>query len=165
MVRCGVLLLLLIGLFVSVPPARADTQAGEPPELASLETMVGNLGYTTTEDPKKQWFSITWSGAGNYNYKMHFSLSNSKTVYYAYVQLTDLTAAQLEKLQYAKLLEANDAGDFYFSMEKNDAGETLYGNAIIPVGGLTPQGLRTILSNWSDSMDATDAIWNTALWK
>lgn len=166
MVRHGVGLLGSLAVVASLNVAKADTTANTPPQLAALETMVSNLGYTVTESSNKQYFWITWDGAGNYNYKMHFDLSNSGTVYYAYVQLTTLSAAQLPKLQYAKMLEANDARNFYFSMESADSGgETLYGNAILPVTGLTPQALRTILTNWSGSMDSTDALWDTTLWK
>lgn len=143
--------------------AKADNPPAKPPALASLETMVGNLGYATTDSADKQAFSIVWGG--KYDYKVHFDLSHDGTLGYAYIDLTTFKPEQVDKLQFVKLLEASDVGDFYFSMEKNTDGETLYANAIIPLDGLTPESLRTTLGGWINKVDASDALWNPNLWK
>lgn len=143
--------------------AQADTPQAKPTALASLETMVTNLGYATTDSTDNQSFSIMWSG--KYNYKIHFDLSQDGTLGYAYVDLDTFTPAQIAKMQFVKMLEADDVGDFYFSMEKTSSGETLYANAIVPLDGLTPQSLRTTLGDWTNKIDANDADWNSDLWK
>jgi hypothetical protein len=164
MIRFGAGYRLVFVTFLALgATARADTPAAEPAPLAALQAMVGNLGYATTTADDKQAFSITWSG--NYDYEMHFYLSKDGTLGYAYVQLTTLTPGQLAKMQYIKMLEADDVGDFFFSMEKSDTGEHLYANAIIPLSGMTPPYLRSILEGWVSKMDASDNLWDPHLWK
>jgi hypothetical protein len=158
----GIRLTLLLCLCFAAT-ARADDKTSKPPALAALEKMVGNLGYATTDSSDNQAFSFSW--AGKYNYTIHIDLSRDGTLAYTYVDLVTLTPEQIAKLQFVHLLEANDIGDFYFSMEKNGTGETLYANGIIPVQGLTPQSLRTTLSEYSDKIDGADNLWNTDLWK
>ncbi len=152
---------LLLGLAAT---AYADTPQAMPPALVSLETMVSNLGYTVTESTDKQSFSIPWS-SDNYNYKIHFDLSEDRTLAYAYVDIDTYTQAQLTKMKFVKILEASDSGDFYFSMESNSSGATLYANAIIPMKGLTPQDLRSTLEGWAGKLDASRGLWDTSLWK
>ena len=143
----GLILAFVFFLALSAASKAADTPPAKPAALASLETMVGNLGYTTTDTADKRSFSITWTG--RYNYIIHFDLSKDGTLAYAYVHLTTFTPAQLAKLKFVKLLRANDVSDFYFSMESFDSGEILYVNAIIPMAGLTPQNLRSTLDGWT----------------
>ncbi len=115
----------VLPLFLSLAAgsAVADTPVAKPPGLASLETMVANLGYTPTESANQQDFSIVWSG--KYDYKLHFNLSHDGTLAYAYayVDLTTLQPDQLGKLPFTKLLETDDAGDFYYSMESHNGHE------------------------------------------
>jgi hypothetical protein len=143
--------------------AKADTPPTAPPKLAALETMIQNLGYTTKESQSKQSFSIVWPG--KYNYTMHFSLSQDNTLGYTYVDLATFTPDQQAKMKFVNMLEADDTGDFYFSMEHNSDGETAYANAILPIDGLTPQSLRATLSGFSDKIDQSDNLWNSDLWK
>jgi hypothetical protein len=143
--------------------AWADTPAKKAPALASLETMVGNLGYTPTDSADQKNFSIVWTG--KYDYKFHFTLSQDGTLSYAYVDLTTLQPDQLAKLPFTNLFETNDTGDFFYSMESHNGKETLYGNVIIPLDGLTPQSLRTILGSAVAKLDADDKYWDTDLWK
>lgn len=149
--------------------AKADTPAATPAAasagLTALETMVQNLGYTTTEASDKQSFFFVWTSQAQYDYKIHLSLSHDGTMAFAYVGLGNLTAAQLTKLQYAKLLEADDSGDFYFSMEPNGTGEWLYGNAILAAKGLKPQSLRSTLQDMASDLDSADNLWDTSTWK
>jgi hypothetical protein len=143
--------------------AKADSPAAEPQALASLATMVQNLGYTTTLSADKQAFAITWTG--QYNYIIHFDLSNDGTLVYLYTDLETYTPAQLASLQYVKLLEASNTSDFFFSTENFPSGEDIYANAILPAAGLTPQYLRSTLSDWAGKIDASDALWDPTMWK
>ena len=147
-------------------PALADgTAKPEPAGLVQLQTAVTNLGYTATLANDKQSFSIAWNG-GDYNFKIHFNLARDGSLCYAYIDLGDFTAGQLAKLNATKLLEENDIGNFYFSMEKGSNGaETLYGNAIIPLSGITQPQLRGILQGVSDKLNDTSQTWDTSLWK
>ena len=163
MVRSGTGSQLTLAFVLAFAFARADTPAAVPAGLASLETMTQNLGYTTKESQTKQSFSIVWPG--KYNYTMHFSLSQDGTLGYTYVDLATFTPPQTAKMQFINMLEADDAGDFYFSMEHNSDGETAYANAMIPIDGLTPQSLRATLSGFSDKIDQSDNLWKAGLWK
>ncbi|MBB5372067.1 hypothetical protein [Acidocella aromatica] len=135
----------------------------EPDGLSKLQTMVGNLGYTTSLDSDKQAFAIEWHG--DYDYRLHFDLSKDGTLAYAYVNVNTYKPADLAKLNLTKLLETSDIGDFYFSMENSTDGESLYANAIIPLAGLTPQSLRAMLESINDKLSSSSQIWDTSLWK
>lgn len=142
-----------------------DTAKPEPAGLVQLQTAVTNLGYAATLADDKQSFSITWNGGG-YNFKIHFNLARDGSLGYAYIDLGDFTPEQLAKLNTTKLLEESDIGNFYFSMEKGSNGvQTLYGNAIIPLSGITQPQLRGILQGISDKLDDTSQTWDTSLWK
>ncbi len=75
------------------------------------------------------------------------------------------TGGDIYHIFFTKLLEADDVGNFYFSMEHQTAGEKLYANAIISLAGLKPADLRGTLSGMVGKADASDALWNTSLWK
>jgi hypothetical protein len=152
-----------LALAATTNAAKADTPVTTPPALASLETMIQNLGYTTKDSSTKQSFSIVWPG--KYNYTMHFSLSQDGTIGYTYVDLATFTPPQTAKIQFVNMLEADDVGDFYFSMEHNSDGETAYANAMIPLDGLTPSSLRDTLTGFSNKIDQSEDLWNTDLWK
>jgi hypothetical protein len=156
---------LAAAVLLGARPALADAPKPEPAALTQLQNEVSNLGYTTTLADDKQSFSIPWSGSGNYSFKIHFDLSGDASLGYLYIDIEDLTPAQLAKLNYIKLLEKNDVGNFYFSMENISTGETLYANAVIPVTGFTPQTLRTTLQGVSDKLNDTAQYWDTSLWK
>lgn len=135
----------------------------EAPALSKLQSMVDNLGYTTELANDKQAFAIQWHG--DYDYRLHFDLSKDGTLAYAYVNVNTYKPADLAKLNVAKLLEASDVGDFYFSMENSADGESLYANAIIPLQGLTPQSLRDTLESINDKLNSSSQIWDTSQWK
>ncbi len=145
--------------------AAADTSATEDPVLAKLQQMVGNLGYSTTLTSDNEFFGIQWQG--NYNYTISFETSKDGTLAYAYVKLGNYGPDQLAKLDFAKLLETSDAGDFYFSMEKHADGksESLYANTLVPLSGLTPGTLRGLLQSMTNKLDNSAAIWDPGLWK
>jgi hypothetical protein len=145
--------------------AAADTPAAEDPALAKLQQMVGNLGYSTTLASDNQSFGIQWQST--YNYTLNFEISKDGTLAYAYAKLGTFGPDQLAKLDFAKLLEASDVGDFYFSMEKRPDGksESLYGNTLITLGGLTPAGLRGLLQSMATKLDNSASVWDTSLWK
>jgi hypothetical protein len=146
--------------------AYAATPAPESPALVKLQQMVDNLGYDTTLSPDGTEFKFPWQG-NNYSYTIHFSLLPNQTLAYAYVDLLTYNQTQLTKLNYVKLLELNDTGDFYFSMEKGQDGksEELYANSFAPVNGLTPEGLRVLLQRISDQIDNSGNVWDSSLWK
>ncbi|HVP45606.1 MAG TPA: hypothetical protein VMT32_03450 [Bryobacteraceae bacterium] len=151
-------------LLSGAPAARADNTAQtEPAALSNLQTMVNNLGYTTDLASDKQSFAIQWQG--DYDYRLHFELSNDGTLIYAYVNINTYKPADMAKLDFTKLLEVSNLGDFYFSMESGTDGESLYANAIIPLGGLTPQILRARLDNINDRLNSSAAVWDTSQWK
>ena len=77
---------------------------------------------------------------------MHFSLSQDGTLGYTYVDLATFTPDQTAKMKFVNMLEADDTGDFYFSMEHNNDGETAYANAISRSTASRPQSLRATLS-------------------
>jgi hypothetical protein len=145
-----------------IRPVRADAPQPEPAALSQLQTVVTNLGYTTTLSKDNQSFSIPWTG--NYDYKVHFDLAPDGSIGYAYIDIEDLTPDQLAKLNFVKLLEASDVGNFYFSMESISNGETLYANAIIPLNP-SPQLLRTTLQGIDDKLNESSQIWDTSRWK
>ncbi|MBU6448232.1 MAG: hypothetical protein KGQ26_01275 [Rhodospirillales bacterium] len=145
--------------------AAAGTPAQEDPALAKLQQMVGNLGYSTTTASDNQSFGFQWQT--NYNYTINFEISKDATLAYAYVRLGTLGPDKLAKLDYAKLLEDDDTGDFYFSMEKQQDGasEVLYGNMVVPMSGLTPERLRGQLQAMGNKLDQSAATWDYSLWK
>jgi hypothetical protein len=161
--RFAPICLAAVALVTGARPLWADAPKPEPAVLSQLQDEVTNLGYTTTLADDKQSFSIAWTGS--YSYKIHFDLAGDASLAYAYVDIEDLTPAQLAKLNFIKLLEENDIGNFYFSMESNSTGETLYANAVIPVTGFTPQMLRTTVQGISDKLNDTAPLWDTSLWK
>ena len=145
------------------PAARADSPQSEPAALSKLQQMVDNLGYTTQLASDKQSFVIQWNG--DYDYRVHFDLSQDGSLGYAYVDIDTYKSDDLAKLNLVKLLEASDVGDFYFSMENGADGETLYANAIIPLNSLTPQNLRGTLQGMNDKLSASAQTWDTSQWK
>jgi hypothetical protein len=154
------LALLLSGGFAAHADSAPQT---EPEGLSKLQSLVNNLGYTTELASDKQAFAIQWHG--DYDYRLHFDLSKDGTLVYAYVNINTYKPADLAKLNLTKLLETNDVGDFYFSMETSTDGEALYANAIIPVSGLTPQSLRSTLDSINDKLSSSSQVWDTSLWK
>jgi len=149
---------------VQAPPQAAPvvTASTKPAALAGLEAMVSDLGYPTTDAGDNQSFSITW--VGKYNYVIQFDVSSDSTLGYAFVQMGTYTPQQLTGLQYIKLLEQDDAGDYFYSAESNsDGSESLYANAILPLTGLTPSLLRGLLTGMANKMDSADKVWNTNL--
>jgi hypothetical protein len=147
----------------AVQSAPAVTTTAKPAALAGLEAMVTNLGYATTDAADNQSFSITW--VGKYNYVIQFDVSTDNTLGYAFVQMATYTPQQLASLNYVKLLEQDDAGDFFYSAEHNsDGSERLYANAILPLSGLSPTLLRGLLTGMANKMDAADKVWNAGLW-
>jgi hypothetical protein len=145
------------------PAAPAITASAKPAALAALEAMVTNLGYTTTDAGDEQSFSITW--VGKYNYVIQFDVSTDNTLGYAFVQMGTYTPQQLANLKYLKLLEQDDAGDYFYSAESNsDGSERVYANTILPLSGLTPTLLRGLLTGMTNKMDQSDKVWNASLW-
>lgn len=145
--------------------AAAGTPTPEDPALAKLQKMVGNLGYSTALTSDNQSFGFQWQTT--YNYTISFEISKDDTLAYGYVRLGTLGPDKLAKLDYAKLLEDSDTGDFYFSMEKQADGksEALYGNMVVPMSGLTPETLRGQLQSMADKLDHSAAAWDSSLWK
>jgi hypothetical protein len=146
--------------------AFAASPAAESPGLTNLQQMVNNLGYNTTLSPDGKDIKFQWQSS-NYTYMVHLSLTQDQTLAYAYVDLLTYSPTQLAKLDYAKLLEASDTGDFYFSMEKGQDGksEELYVNSVVPIDGLTPEALRLLLQGMADKIDDSGKAWDPTLWK
>ena len=145
--------------------ALADTPAPEDPALSKLQQMVENLGYATKLSSDNQTFSTQWQAV--YDYTMIFNISKGVTLGYVYVKMGSFNPDQLAKLDYAKLLEADDVGDFYFSMERQADGksEKLYANVVLGLGGLSPADLRSLLQAMANRLDKTSAVWDPSTWK
>jgi hypothetical protein len=97
--------------------AAADTAPPANPDLAKLQKMVDNLGYTATLSHDGKFITVQWPSS-NYTNPISLQINQTHTLVYAYVDLLSYTQAQLAKLDSNKLLEASDSGDFFFSMEK-----------------------------------------------
>jgi hypothetical protein len=157
------------GPVVSAPaPAPVAPPLGEPflrkpASLGQVEALLTGLGYPVTEAADGQSFSINWTG--KYDYVLQFSLSGDGALCYAYVLLATYTPGQMARLPMLRLLEQDDNGDFFYSAEPaGDGGEQLYGNAVIPLTGLTAGLLHGLLASMTAKMDAGDAAWNALLW-
>jgi hypothetical protein len=146
--------------------AAADTAPPANPDLAKLQKMVDNLGYTATLSHDGKFITVQWPSS-NYTNPISLQINQTHTLVYAYVDLLSYTQAQLAKLDSNKLLEASDSGDFFFSMEKNQDGKTeeLYANTVIPWTDLTPELLRHLLQNMADSIDGNGDVWDSSRWK
>jgi hypothetical protein len=154
-------------MFLSVTVgAAADTLPSASPDLIKLQTMVGNLGYNATLSPTGKSIRFKWQSS-NYNYYVSLQVNPDHTLAYAYVDLLTYSSTQLAKLDYVKLFEVNDAGDFFFSMEKSHDGdgEELIADVVIPMSGLTPTLLRNLLQGINDTLNYNSQIWDTSLWK
>ncbi len=144
------------------PAARADQPQTETKSLATLETMVGNLGYTTTDATDKSHFWIEWQG--KYNYRIDFQVSNDGEMVYLYTYIDTWTPDQLAKVPYMKMLEFQNIGNVYFSMQNTGKGEDFYVNEAFSMPGLTPASLRGQLEYFVKQIDGSDNLWNTKLW-
>ena len=158
---------LLSSFFISMSAgAWAADAVKEDPTLANLQKMVYNLGYTTTLSPTGRSFRFKWQ-ANNYSFIVNLQVDPKKTIAYAYVNIDDYDQQELTKLNLVKLLEANNAADFYFSLMPDLDGKTedLLGNAIIPLNGITPEDLRLKLSVLIYYLDTSGDLWDKELWK
>ncbi|WP_284945116.1 hypothetical protein [Acidisoma cladoniae] len=146
--------------------AAAGTLSPENPDQAKLQQMVTNLGYDTTLSPSGKSIQFKLQ-QGNYVYPTGLQINPSHTLAYAYADLITYDSAQLAKLNLTKLLEENNSADFYFSMEKkpDGKGEELYANAVIPMSGISPQILRNLFQNMTDSLAESAQVWDSSLWK
>ncbi len=153
----------LLAGFAQVPAAKADLPQDEAKDLAKLETMVTNLGYTTTDATDKSHFWIDWQG--KYNYRIDFQVSNDGSMIYLYSYIDTWTPDQLAKVPYMKMLEFQNSGNVYFSMQNTSKGEDFYSNQAFSMAALTPAELRSQLDYFVKQTDSSDNLWNTKLWK
>ena len=146
--------------------ARADDNAPqpEPDALVKLQAMVTNLGYTTTLSADKQHFYFDRQST-KYNYRIDLALSTDGELIYVYNYIDTFSAAQLAKVPFTAIMEYQNSGNFFFSMDKTGSGEDFYANKVFGSANLTPPALRLKLDGFVSSLDETDALWNTKLWK
>ena len=154
---------LWLSAFTSARMARADTPDAEGKSLASLETMVGNLGYNTTNATDKSHFWIDWQG--KYSYRIDFQTSADGNMIYLYTYIDTFTPDQIAKTPFVKMLEFQNNGNVYFSMQNTSKGEDIYLNEAFSAPGLTPALLRGQLDYFVKQIDGSDTLWNTKLWK
>jgi hypothetical protein len=128
------------------------------PELAKIETLVTNMGYTPNVGSSGTWFSIAYSSS----YSINFSLSGDKTTLYLYVQY-GINAAQQPLIPFLPLLQWNDTHRDYFSINNDKTLVVL--NMNLPADGLTPQILRVALSDLGDDSDQGQKIFDPTNWK
>jgi hypothetical protein len=141
-----------------------STPAAEPVALSNLQTMVNNLGYTTTLSPDKQHFYFQWQSP-KYNYQIDMVLSTNGDLVYLYNYINVFDASDVARMPVTKMMEYQNTNDFFFSFGNESKGEDLYANAIFGTEGITPALLRTRLADFVNSLDNTDTLWNTSLWK
>jgi hypothetical protein len=154
---------LLLGPLVHAPLARAATAPVPSPELKSLQSMVDNMGYTTTLSPTAGHFYIS---SDNKNVvSIDFAMSDDKSYIWIYSQIETYTAEQVAQLPLMKLLEANDNSPEFFSIN-NDSGKiSLYVQIAFPAQGATPKSLRTIIDHIGSTIDDNAALWDPSQWK
>jgi hypothetical protein len=155
----------LILLAVITPAAMAD---GLPPPqvkaLDTLKTLVTNMGYTTTYATDKSHFYFDVQE--KYDYHIDMTISPNGELVYLYYYIDTFDAGQLAKVPYQKMMEFQNSGNMFFSMDGSGGkGEDLYANEVFGYAGITPVVLRGELDNLANSLDATDSLWNMKLWK
>ncbi len=128
------------------------------PELAKIETMVTNMGYTPNLGSSGRWFSIAYTST----YAINFSLSGDNTTLYLYVQY-GINATQQPLIPFLQLLQWNDTHRDYFSINADKTLIVL--NLNLPADGLTPQILRVALSDIGDDSDQGQKIFDPSNWK
>lgn len=136
----------------------------EPDALVKLQAMVTNLGYTTTLSSDKQHFYFDRQAA-KYNYRIDLTISGNNDLIYVYNYIDTFSAAQLAKVPYQKIMEFQNSGNFFFSMDNTSSGEDFYANEVFGVAALDPAKLRIRLDGFANSLDQSDTLWNTKLWK
>jgi hypothetical protein len=143
---------------------RADSPVTPGAELAKLQQIVTNLGYTTTWSPDKQHFYFDYPSS-NYTYRIDMAISTNGDLIYAYNYIDTFDAGQVAKMPYVKMLEFQNTGNVFFSLDNTGKGEDLYANEIFGTAGVSPVIVRTQLQGLVNALDSTDALWNTKLWK
>jgi hypothetical protein len=128
------------------------------PELAKIETMVTNMGYTPKVGSSGSWFSINYSSTNIIN----FSLSGDKTTLYLYAQY-GINANQQSQIPSLQLLQWNDSHRDYFSINSDKTLVVL--NLNLAADGLTPQILRVALTDLADDSDQGDKLFDPSNWK
>jgi hypothetical protein len=155
----------LILLAVSTPAAMAD---GLTPEkikaLDTLKTLVTNMGYATTYATDKSHFYFDVQG--KYDYHIDVTVSSNGELVYLYNYIDTFDAGQMAKVPYQKIMEYQNSGNVYFSMDGSSGkGEDLYANEVFGYAGLTTVVLRGELDNLTNALNESDTLWNTKLWK
>ncbi len=147
------------------PVARANTTPQpEPAALVKLQTMVTNLGYTTTLSDDKQHFYFDWPSS-KYTYRIDLAVSTNGNLAYVYNYIDTFNPSELAKVPYVKIMEYQNSGNVFFSMDNTAQGEDFYANEAFDIAGITPASLRTHLEDLVSALDETDTLWNTKLWK
>jgi hypothetical protein len=142
--------------------AQADPTMG--PALKNMETMVTNLGYTTSESPDKTSFSINLANNnGNYIFDFITPDNGQTLVIYSPAQAVPLTAAA--KMPVLDMLDFGDHSDNYYTVQKFSDHYEIFLNTELSTAGLTPVVLRVRLQAMIDDLDKSKAIWNSASWK
>ncbi len=155
----------LIFLAASTPAAMADGPTpAQAKALDTLNTLVTNMGYTTTYSPNKAHFYFDLQG--KYDYRIDMTISPNEELVYVYYYIDTFNAEQMAKVPYQKMMEFQNSGSVFFSMDGSSGkGEDLYANEFFGYPGLTSVILRGELDNFTQSLDSTDNLWNTKLWK
>jgi hypothetical protein len=144
--------------------APADSPAAPGAELSKLQQIVTNLGYTTSWSADKQHFYFDYPSS-NYTYRIDMAISTNGDLIYAYNYIDTFDDKQVAKIPYVKMLEFQNSGNVFFSLDNTGKGEDLYANEIFGTAGVTPVIVRTQLQGLVNALDSTDTLWNTKLWK
>ena len=151
--------------FTLVVTASAHADTSIAPALKNMETMVTNLGYTTTESSDKSYFSITLTSPGNNNYTFNFFTPDDgqTLVIYCPAQNIPLTAAG--KMPVMAMLDFGDHSDNYYTVEKFSDHIEIFLNTELSPAGLTPAVLRVRLQALIDDLDKSKSLWDTSTWQ
>lgn len=150
-------------------PAAPAPQPGAPLSMADLQTMVADLGYTTTPaafTTGETSFSIQVSST-KYTSTVTFLISPDNSTIYMNSSLANLTPAQLAKLPWTQMLISNQTNANYYGMNQysNPTSYTPYLDYNFRNSAVTPQMLRQCLTNFVNQIQNQDTLWNPSLWQ
>lgn len=147
----------MTALLLMAPPGLAQAQTA-PPELAKIQSMVVDMGFTPKLGSSGDWFSITSSD----NYVIDFTLSKDDTVLYLYTEY-EISSAQQPRIPMLQLLQWNDTHRDYFSISSDKTLVVL--NLSLPAEGLTPGMLRVAIDDLNGDAGKSQDIFDPDNWK
>jgi hypothetical protein len=144
--------------------ASAQADSAIAPALKNMETMVTNLGYTTTESTDKTFFTINVSSNNN-SYIFNFMAPDDGQTLVIYSPAQSIPLASAGKMPVLDMLDFGDHSDNYYTAEKFPDHFEIFLNTELTTAGLTPGVLRVRLQGLVDDLDKSKSIWDSTSWK